>query len=181
MPMQTTTIRVGAALMALFLITAATFSTNTTCDSYMPSSVSSLTSSQFVSARTSRWASPLHASNQRSFGRSTEAERLKRKRDELDAKVLREELLSEVREAELARKKVERDIREAETRRRALNEKASMGRNYIDDLQSGSFGAVNAAKKFLDNSDKTDRSSKLDLERDRLELELEQLKSRQKA
>jgi len=99
----------------------------------------------------------------------------------LEAKALQQELLSEVREAELAKKKIERDIREAETRRRVLNEQASVGRNYIDDLQSGSFGAVNAAKKFLDNSGKSGQPSKLDLERERLELELEQLKSQQKA
>merc|ERR1712176_914971 len=112
--MQTKIIRVGAALTALFLIRTAAFYTITTCEAFMPSSLSSLTSSQLVSPKISRRTSPLHASNQRRFGRSAEAERLKRKRDELEAKVLRQELLSEVRDAELAKKKIERDIREAE-------------------------------------------------------------------
>ena len=158
-------------LAALLLVTALPFTSITFfCESFVPPS-SSITSSI---------GSPLLSRSQTSLniGRNTESERLKRKREDLEAKVLRQELLSEIRDKERAKSRIDREIRDAEQRRRNLNEQASIGRNYISDLQSGSFGAVNSAKKFLDNGKR--RPSRLDIERERLERELDQLRKRQK-
>eukprot|EP00536_Pseudo-nitzschia_multiseries_P007287 jgi/Psemu1/17484/gm1.17484_g len=183
---QTKRTMFGITVLALIVIVTTSHSFHSiSCQAYVPpASRSSIIVPKEKSAARSRRNTVLYESSDR-FGRNSEAERLKRKRDELDAKALRQELLSEVREAETARKKIERDIREAEARRRALDEQASVGRNYIDSLQSGSLNAVNAAKSFLDTGvkgkGKRGRPSKLDLERERLELELEQLKSKQKA
>ncbi|VEU40830.1 unnamed protein product [Pseudo-nitzschia multistriata] len=155
------------------------------CEAYVPPSSSTpmISLSKEKAAAISRQNTALYDTSRR-FGRNNEAERLKRKRDELEAKALQQELLTEVREAEQARKRIERDIREAEERRRALDEQSSTGRDYIDNLRSGRAGAVNDAKVFLDtgiSGKKRGRPSKLDIERERLELELEQLKSKQKA
>ena len=164
------------ALVALLLVTALPFTSITFfCESFVPPS-SSITSSIGIS----KSPSPLLSRSQTSLniGRNTESERLKRKREDLEAKVLRQELLSEIRDKERAKSRIDREIRDAEQRRRNLNEQASIGRNYISDLQSGSFGAVNSAKKFLDNGKR--RPSRLDIERERLERELDQLRKRQK-
>ena len=183
MPTSRATTRLYVGLMLLgYIVTIPVISTVSLCEAYLPPSFSSsriLSTSISEAAKysKSRRKVELHASNRRRFDR--ESDREKRKRDELEAKALQQELLSGVNEAERSRQKLERDIRDAEGRRRAFGEQASMGRNYIDDLRSGKFRAINNAKKFLDSTN--ERPSRLDLERERLEEELDRLKSRQKA
>ena len=182
-PTSRATTRLYVGLMLLgYIVTIPIISTVSLCEAYLPPSSSSsriLSTSISEAAKysKSRRKVELHASNRRRFDR--ESDREKRKRDELEAKALQQELLSGVNEAERSRQKLERDIRDAEGRRRAFGEQASMGRNYIDDLRSGKFRAINNAKKFLDSTN--ERPSRLDLERERLEEELDRLKSRQKA
>ena len=168
--------RFGLALVGLLLITGLPFTSTTIfCESFVPQ-FSSITTSKAIS----KASSPLLSRGQTSLniGRNTESERLRRKRDDLEAKALRQELLSEIRDAERRKSRIDREIQDAERRRRNLNEQTSVSRNYISDLQSGSFGAVNSAKKFLDSGKK--RSSRLDFERERLESELDRVRSRQR-
>jgi len=181
-------VRVVVVILYLVAIISKSSVGINSCHAFVtPSSSSSLTSktistsSTATTTRSSLINTRLYAFNRR--GRNDAAERLKRQRDELEAKAIRQELLAELKEAELSRSRIERDIRDAESRRRALDQQTSNGRYQLDNLQNGGFGAVNAAKKFLDTNVKGGKrqQSKLDLERERLESELDELRSRQKS
>jgi len=185
---QSTAIDIFVIRMMVLIATISNSSFDTSfCVAYiLPSQSSSLTSKVIPTALSSSSSATRSPTSTRLLANPFDsAERFKKEREELEAQALSQELLAELTEAELARKKIERDIQEAEAKRRALDEQTSTGRNRLNKLQNGDFGAVNAARKFLDTSrtgpNSKRRPSRLDIERDRLELQLEDLKSQQRS